>query len=311
MSVEVKEGRRVSEKQESQEQEVAQPREPLFTRLRTAFGQVEWRLMLIVALVMATAWCLLFLGSTSMVIQILAGIVPVSAGLYLGRRIKAQHLLHGILMGLIAFFMGLVIVVVYVSLIEINAVPLGGQAAIIMSEFGDVSPWALVLAYMSLSFFPLIPFPAFGTVMAGRTEERNRALREQQEARGGTLKRSDVIRTVEDLRGQSLPQLGYHVSNMFKKQGFTFKDYRFIDKDKHLDLWMEREDETWQLRLITADKVRPGTLESLLQDMKKQNIDKGLVITNTEFTPDAIKAAKGRRNVLLIDGETLFQMGES
>jgi hypothetical protein len=308
MSVDIKEERTV---RKDEQQEARPPRQPLMVRLRSAFAEVNWQPTLLIALIMAVAWCVLFIASSSFILQILAGIVPVTAGLYLGRRVRSQHLLHGLLMGAIGFVIGLLIVSAYAALVVAGAAPLTEQARIVIQSLGNGSPWALVLGFISLSFFPLIPFPAFGTVMAGRTEERNRALREQQESRGGRLQRNDSIRTVDDLRGQSLPQLGYYVSNLFKKQGFTFKDYRFIDKDKHLDMWMEYEGETWALRMTVADKVRPGTIESLVQDMRKQDIAKGMVITSTEFAPDAIKAGKGRRNLLLIDGPTLFSMAEN
>ena len=90
-----------------------------------------------------------------------------------------------------------------------------------------------------------------------------------------------------------------------------FKDYRFTDKDKHLDMWFEYEGDQWWLRLSVADKVRPGTVEGLVQEMRKQNIRKGVVITNTEFTPDALKAGKSRRSLVLIDGPTLYSMAEN
>jgi hypothetical protein len=158
--------------------------------------------------------------------------------------------------------------------------------------------------------FALIPFPAFGTVMAGRTEQRNREQRKEVDDRGGRLERPGVVRTLEDLRGLSLPQLGSFISNLYKKKGFEFKDYRFIDKDKHLDLEMTYNGERYLMRLSVADKVRPGTVESLIQDMRRREIHKGLVITSTEFTPDTIKAAANKRNVLTIDGSTLFDMAE-
>jgi restriction endonuclease Mrr len=94
------------------------------------------------------------------------------------------------------------------------------------------------------------------------------------------------------------------------KQGFTFKDYRFLDKDKHLDLFLEYQSELYQLRLSVADKVRSGTIETLVQDMRRSGAVKGIVITSTEFTNDVQKSAKGRKNILLIDGETLFGMAE-
>src|SRR5262245_6688705 len=69
-------------------------RPALLARLRAAFAQIDWRATLLIALGMSLLWCILFLSSSTL--QILAGIVPVSAGLILGRRVKAQLLLHGL-----------------------------------------------------------------------------------------------------------------------------------------------------------------------------------------------------------------------
>jgi len=87
------------------------------------------------------------------------------------------------------------------------------------------------------------------------------------------------------------------------------KDYRFIDKDKHLDLWMEYESEPWHLRLSVADKVNPGTIEGLNQELKREGGRKGVVVTSTEFTPSAVKSAKGRP-IVLINGATLYEIAE-
>jgi len=46
------------------------------------------------------------------------------------------------------------------------------------------------------------------------------------------------------------------------------------------------------------------------EEMKREGTRKGLVITSTEFMPSAAKSAKGR-TIVLIDGETLYQMSES
>jgi hypothetical protein len=145
--------------------------------------------------------------------------------------------------------------------------------------------------------------------MAGRTEQRNRHAREVVAARGGQLQRAGTVREASDIRGLSLPQYGSYVKNIFTKHGFQFKDYRFIDKDKHLDMWLEHEGEPWHLRLTVADKVNPGTVESLAQDMKREGCRKGVVLASTEFTPGAAKAAKGRP-IVLIDGPTLFEIAE-
>ena len=72
---------------------------------------------------------------------------------------------------------------------------------------------------------------------------------------------------------------------------------------------MEHEEELYHMRLSVADKVGTGTIESLNQEMKRESCRKGLVIASTEFMPSAAKSAKGRP-IVLIDGETLYQMSE-
>lgn len=273
-------------------------------------ANVEWKQVLLVALVMAFAWCSLFM--TSPMMQILAGIIPVMGGLYLGNRVKGHYLSNGIMLGVAGFLFGLIIVVIYGSMIGAG---MGVPLPQITSESGELAPIAgaddLVAVYFFYSLFALVPFPAFGAVMAGRTQQRNLELRRELDERGGRLERPGVIRTLEDLRGLSLPQFGMYVSNLYKKKGFTFHDYRFVDKDKHLDIEMEYNNERYLMRLSVADKVRVGTVESLIQDMRRRDILKGLVITSTEFAPETIKAAANKRNLITIDGPTLFAMAEA
>ncbi|HMQ34771.1 MAG TPA: restriction endonuclease [Chloroflexaceae bacterium] len=296
------------EREQGAAEPTPEPRASLGQRIGASFRNIRWRETLLVALVMALAWCALFLGSS--VLQILAGIVPVMAGLYLGRRVKSDWLAHGLVLGFAGFVFGLAAVVVYGLL---------GQAGVVAMPELQLSASAppapatlpdLLFFYTTFSLFALIPFPAFGTVMAGRSEQRNQQLQKEVAERGGRLQRPGVVRTLEDLRGLSLPQLGSYVLNLYRKKGFEFKDYRFIDKDKHLDLELAYEGQSYLLRLTVADKVSPGTLQSLIQDMKRRGIGKGLVVASTEFTPDALKAGRDRKNVLLIDGPTLFDMAE-
>lgn len=282
------------------------PQPPLGQRIGGSLRQIQWRETLLIALLMALGWCLLFLGGN--MLQILAGIVPVMAGLFLGRRVKQDWLGHGLVLGFAGFTFGMLTIIVYGLL---------GQAGIVPMPVLQLTPDAppatlldLLINYGLLMAFSLIPFPVFGTVMAGRSEQRNRQLKEEIAERGGRLERPGVVRTVEDLRGLSLPQLGSYVLNLYRKKGFTFKDYHFIDKDRHLDLELAYEDQPYLLRLTVADRVTPGTLQSLVQDMKRRDIRKGVVITSTEFTADAQKAGKDRKNVVLIDGQTLFEIAE-
>ncbi len=289
---------------------VVKSRPSLIQRVRgIRWETIQWRDILLTALVMAVGWCVLFTATGW--IQFLAGIVPVSAGLFLGRRVKQHVLLQGLLLGINGFLIGLFLVVVYGLLGSAGLVPMPelmidpNSTTPVISSFPD-----LIMFYISFSLFAMIPFPAFGTVIAYRNEQRRQEMDAELARRGGQLERPGAIRTLEDIQGLSLPQFGTYVRNLFVKQGFTFKDYRFLDKDKHLDLFLEYQNELYQLRLSVADKVRSGTIEMLVQDMRQSGAVKGIVITSTEFTNDVQKSAKGRKNILLIDGETLFGMAE-
>jgi hypothetical protein len=272
--------------------------------LRVGLRELQWREVLLFGVLSGALMSLSFLQGSAL--SIVAGIVPVGTGLLLGRRVKSHYSLHGFVTGLIGAVVGAIVLAVLIFLTPLgNAMQNSlGPAA---SAFTLLNVWAQLAGFTA---FSLIAFCTFGTGMAGRTEERNRKTRAELDTRGGRLVKPSVIRSADDIRGLSLPQLGSYVSNIFKKQGFTFKDYRFIDKDKHLDLWMEHEGEPYHMRLSVADKVSTGTIEGLNQEMKREGIRKGLVITSTEFLPSAAKSAKGR-TIVLVDGETLYQMAES
>ena len=272
--------------------------------LSTGVRELQWREVLLFGVLSGALMSLSFLQGSAL--SIVAGIVPVGTGLLLGRRVKSHYALHGFVTGLIGAVVGALVLGLLIFLTPLgNAMQSSlGPAA---SGFTLLNVWAQLAGFTA---FSLIAFCTFGTGMAGRTAERTRQTRDEVDTRGGRLEKPGVIRSAEDLRGLSLPQLGTYVSNIFKKQGFTFKDYRFIDKDKHLDLWMEHEGEPFHMRLSVADKVSTGTIESLNQEMKREGTRKGLVITSTEFLPSAAKSAKGR-TIVLIDGETLYQMAES
>jgi hypothetical protein len=277
--------------------------------LGLSFRNIRWGETLLIALVMALGWCALFLGSG--LLQIFAGIIPVMAGLYLGRRVKADWLGHGLVLGFAGFLFGMATIVIYGLLAQQGIVPMPMSQPTPDTPAEPLTFSRLIVEFGLLMAFSLIPFPAFGTVMAGRTEQRNQQLQQEVATRGGRLERPGVVRTLEDLRGLSLPQLGGFVRNLYTKKGFEIKDYRFVDKDKHLDLDMLYEGESYLLRLTVADKVAAGTLQSLVQDMKRRGIGKGVVIASTEFTPDALKTGRDRKNLVLIDGPTLFEISES
>lgn len=290
------------------DQASTQPATPWRVQARTALAQVQWRITLITALVMAVGWCGLFLSPGFL--QILAGVVPVTAGLFLGRKVKEQLLLHGLLLGSLGYLLGAAMVGMFGVLGGTGVVPLPTMTNPDTGLISQVSAAELLAFYLSFSAISLIPFPAFGTVMSGRAERQQAERRRAVEERGGTLERHAPIRTVEDLQGLSLPQLGTYVNNLFRKHGFAMNDYKFIHKDKHLDLEMLHQDESYLLRLSVEEKVRAGTLQTLLQEMKRREIAKGLVIASLEIQPDTYRAAKGRENVVLIDGKTLFEISQ-
>lgn len=271
--------------------------------LRTGFRELEWRPVLLFGIISGLLMSLSFIQGSAL--TIIAGIVPVGTGLLLGRRIHGHYGLHGFVTGLVGGVAGAVSLASLIFLTPVGAsVQAGlGQGTTNMTLVGV---WAQLAGFTALA---LTAFVAFGTSMAGRTEQRNRHVREEIAVRGGQLQRPPTVREPDDIRGMSLPQFGSYVKNLFTKKGFQFKDYRFIDKDKHLDLWLEHEGEPWRLRLTVADKVNPGTVESLLQEMKREGCRKGVVLASTEFTPSAAKSAKGRP-VVLIDGQTLYEIAE-
>jgi hypothetical protein len=278
----------------------------LVSDLREGLSQLQWREILLFGVGSGVLMPLAFLQSSYL--MFVAGIIPVGAGLLIGRRVKGHYTLHGFITGLIGAAISLLVLVVAIFILPLGAT-LSERAIAQGVPPAEASPAALFLQFGGSTAFFLLAFVAFGASTAGRAEERNRQAREIVAERGGRLERPNTIRTPEDIRGLSLPQFGSYVSNLFKKQGFQFKDYRFVDKDKHLDMWMEYEGEQWRLRMSVADKVNPGTIEGLLQEMKREGVRKGIVLTSTEFTPGAAKSAKGRP-VVLIDGATLYEIAE-
>lgn len=255
---------------------------------RTPIGQVfrelDWTALILVGLGGGVLWTLLLLQGGAL--QLLAGLLPVTGGILIGRRVKRHINWHAVMLG------------VFTALAAVLGLLVIGYASNLPAE-----AWALV----SVGVVTLLPFPAFGVITAARSEERNRAARELQAQRGGKLDRPGRVRSIDELQSLSLPQLGGYVADLFRKHDFLINDYRF-EKDR-LDFQVSYEGEPWLLRVVTTEKVKPGVAQELAQRMKAEGVKKGVVITSMDFQDGAQRWAKDKP-VALIDGQTLLSMND-
>lgn len=236
----------------------------------------------------------------SNVLAVVAGVVPVTVGLLLARSAKNFYGLYGFVTG----FIGAITSTILLGILIFFTGNADLVAQLSPESVTPMSTWLTASGFIS---FSLIAFCTFGTITTGRMEERNREARDQNAARGGSLGRAGAIREVSDIRGLLLPQLGGFVNTLFKKKGYALRDYKFIDKDRYVDLWYDYQDVVWQVRCVVAEKVSSGVVESLLQEMKRAGVTKGIVVTSTEFASAAVKGTKDKP-VVLIDGDTLFEI---
>lgn len=255
-------------------------RKPLSVVVR----ELRWWVLLTVGIGTGILWVAMLLQGGA--IQILAGLLPVTAGIVVGRRIQQHVTWHAVLLGVVTALAA--------------ALALGVLIAVI-------GPAPTLLQALLFAVITLLPFPAFGVITSAKSEQRRREMREAQARRGGRLERPGRVRNIEDLRALSLPQLGGYVADLFRRHGFLINDYRF-EKDR-LDFQVTYEDEPWLLRVTTAEKVKPGAAVELTQRMKAEGVTKGVVITSMDFQESAIRWAKDKP-VVLIDGETLLTMND-
>ncbi len=259
------------------------PRQPL----RHVLRNLDWRLLLSVGIAAGVLWTVMLVAESAL--QFLAGLIPVTAGILVGRRIREHVNWHAIFLSALTFLGA------------------AATAAVVTLVQGEVTE--VILAAVWLATITLLPFPAFGVIMSARSAERARVLQEEQAQRGGRLDRPGRVRSLEDLQALSLPQLGGYVADLFRKHGFSIKDYK-IEKDKdRIDFRLSYEDQPWFIRVTTIDKVKPGVAQELAQRMKADGITKGVVITSTEFQEAATRWAKDKP-VVLIDGPTLLSMDD-
>lgn len=271
---------------------------PVKQYLSEGFKSVNW---LTVALYGVGAGLVMPLALTqNSVFSVVAGVVPVTIGLLLARSAKGYF-------GLLGFLTGVIGAVTATTMLGVWIFALGNAeavSALAPDSSSVMSTWLTASGFIS---FSLIAFCTFGASTSGRMEERTREARLLTSQRGGQLEKAGTIREAGDIRGLTLPQLGWVVNNLFKKKGFTFEEYKFVDKDRFVDLWLTHEESKYHIRCTIAEKVTPGTIESLLQEMKREGITKGIIVSSTEFTPAAHKSVK-EKPIVLIDAVTLLDL---
>jgi hypothetical protein len=266
--------------------------------LREGLKTVQWGTVLLYG---AGAGLIMPIALTqNSIFSVVAGIVPVTIGLLLARQAKGFY-------GLIGFLTGLVGALTSTAFLGVWIFAFGNTDAVMAlapDSTSAVSTWLTASGFIS---FSLIAFCTFGASTSGRMEERNREAQQRVSQRGGTLERAGVIREAGDIRGLTLAQLGWVVNKLFEKKGFVRDDYKFVDKDRFLDLWMTHDGNKYHIRCSIADKVNPGAIESLLQEMKREGITRGVIVSSTEFSPAAQKAIK-EKPVVLMDAVTLLEL---
>lgn len=256
------------------------PRTPVAQVLR----ELNWGLLLLIGVAGGAVWTLLLAQANTF--AFFAGLLPVLGGILLGRRITNHVIWHGVLLSVLT-----VVAAVATTALLVIA--------------GAASP-IFVQQVVSLGIIALLPFPAFGVYTANQSEQRNRLVRAERDRRGGSLDKPGRVRTLEDLRSLSLPQLGGYVTEMFRKHDFKIKDFHF-DRGNFLDLNMTHGDEQWLVRVTVEEKVKQGVVLQFVQDAREGPPIKAVVVTSMDFQDAAVRWAKDRP-VVLIDGPTLLGM---
>ncbi len=248
--------------------------------------ELDWLWLLGVGLATGIAWVLLLIQGGAA--QFMAGLLPVTGGIIVGQRIKGRHITwHAVLLSLITSAAAFVTAVIALNLVQ--GIP------------------AIVQQSLLTGFFLLLMFPAFGVITASRSAQRARDARNELVDRGGKLERPGRVKTLEDIRALSLPQLGSFVADLFRTHGFLVKDYRFQNKEGAVDLMLTKDDEPWLVRVVVDEKVRQGVVLQYHQMVKEQGGTKAVMVTSMDFQDQAQRWATSKP-LVLIDGPTLLSM---
>ncbi|HEY0735078.1 MAG TPA: restriction endonuclease [Herpetosiphonaceae bacterium] len=272
----------------SNDRRAAKVKEPRAPRppLRQVLRELDWPILLLVGIGLGVLWIFVIIDGGPL--QILAGLLPVTGGIVVGRRVKTHIPWHAALL----------------SIISTLAALLAGTV-LLLTRTTEVTVETAQVLGVAIITLPL--FPALGVITSARSEARLRESRKEQEKRGGRIEKPGRVRSVEDLQALSLPQLGGYVADLFRKHDFLINDYRF--EKERLDFQASYEGEPWLLRVLTAEKIKPGVPQELAQRMKAEGVKKGVVITSMDFQEGAARWAKDKP-IALIDGVTLISMND-
>jgi len=246
--------------------------------------ELDWPMLLLIGIVGGIAWTLLL--SRSGPLTFFAGLLPVGGGLLLGRRITAH----------VAWHAGFLSLITAVSAIT---------ATLVLAAMG-IATQVFLQQVVALGLIALLPFPAFGVWTSYQSEQRNRKVRDEQTRRGGKLERPGRVKTIEELRSLSLPQLGSFVADLFRDHEFQIKDYQF-ERDNYLEFDMIHDGEVWVVRVTVDDKVKQGVALQFFQKLKAAGVTQGVLITSMDFQEPTVRWAKDKP-IALIDGPTLMSM---
>ncbi|HYF66197.1 MAG TPA: restriction endonuclease [Herpetosiphonaceae bacterium] len=266
---------------------------------------IAWRIVIIAGLLTGAAWAAILLAPLGQ-LQLAAGIAPVIGGIWLGRRVKDRGFTHGLLMSLFAVIAALIIFTPIILLTDFQSpmeAPAGAEVAAAAPTKADS-----FVKLLSLMLITLVPFPIYGVMLSSRNQKKMADFKQEMEKRGGQLQNPGRVINLDDLQAQPLPKFAKWVQMLFRKNGFTLDDYKF-GKDV-IDLYLTRtaSDEKWLVRCSVADAVKPGMAQLLAQDLRDSEWSKGVLATSVGVQDAARKWAKTRRNIELLDGETLIEM---
>lgn len=275
------------------------------TAATAAKTPIAWRMLILAGLLTGAAWAAILLAPLGQ-LKLAAGIAPVIGGIWLGRRIKDRAFTHGFLMSLFAVIAALIIFTPILLLTDFTS-PIETQAQPGVATVAPTRADSFV-SLLSLMLITLVPFPIYGVMLSARNQKKMSSFKEEIEKRGGQLQNPGRVINIDDLQALALPKFAKWVSSLFRKNGFTMDDYKF-GKDV-IDLYLTRtaSEEKWLVRCTVVDAIKPGMAQELTQDLRESEWTKGVLATSVSVQDAARKWAKTRRNIELLDGETLIEM---